>query len=105
RARERRERPAVEIDPIAGQLGEPRLDPRRLGPGDPLSDHERGRRLVRRVEADRSEVTMVALESADDRVPLTDGGPAGPVAIERDRPERLGERGARVAGRDEPDPD
>ena len=56
---------------------------RRLAHRDALADHERGDRLVRRVEADRPEAVVLRLERADDRVALADVGPAGAIVVER----------------------
>src|SRR5205823_12637243 len=68
---------------VAEAFGELALDDRRLPARDPLADDERRDRLVRGVEAHRSEELVLPLEPAHDRVALTDCGPAGAVVIQR----------------------
>ena len=87
--RECREGRASHGRPVAQLLCQCSLDDGGLAAGDPLADHERGRGLVRRVEADGAKVVELALRCAHDRVPGTHRRPAGTVVVERERAGRL----------------
>src|SRR5262249_34834624 len=76
-------------DRISERFAEPLLDARALAHRNALPDHERRGRLVRRVEADRPDPVVAALERSDDLVPSADRGPAGAVPVERERAQRL----------------
>jgi len=89
---------AADLDRVAVRLGQPVLDDARLAHGDALTDDERRGRLIRGVEADRSEPVVLRLERTEDRVALTDGLPAGTVLIERQRAGRLAPGRLRVVG-------
>ena len=97
-ARERADDLAADPDRVAVCLGQPILDDARLAHRDALADDERSRRLVRRVEADRSEPVVLRLERAEHRVPLTDRLPAGSVVIERQRASGLARRPFDIVG-------